>query len=246
VAAVTLVLFLTIWEWAGRDPDYSLSIKPPSKILETLGEEGVLADLWTHVRASTSRVVYGFLAAALLAVPLGIWAGTSRLGRGILAPFVTILRPLPSMSWIPLSIIWFGAQEFQKQYIVLMGSVPPILVYTIAAMKEIDPLLIRAARNLGAKPLALVIEVIVPAALPSILAGLRVAFAVSWTCVISAELVLTNSGLGYLILATRETGNYVMTYTGMLAIVVTVMVLTYALGFLEWLVMPWRRGGRGH
>jgi taurine transport system permease protein len=244
IAGVALAIFVCLWEWAGHRGGYSLSnsVQPPSRIGESLMEPGEMRDLWGDIAISTQRVVYGFLAATLIGVPLGIWAGITRVGRAVLAPFVTILRPLPSMSWIPLSIIWFGRSELQKEYIVFMGSLPPILVYTIAAMRDIDHVLVRAARNLGARPLALVKEVIVPAALPSILAGLRVAFAVAWTCVISAELVLTRSGLGHRILETLETGNYVVTYTGMLAIVLTVMVLTYGLQFVEWWMMPWRRG----
>lgn len=244
VGGASLIVFLAVWEWAGRDQDFGLSIRPPSVLVQQLGKPGVLPSLAEDVRISTMRVVWGFVVAALVGVPIGVWAGTTRFGRAALAPFVTILRPLPSMSWIPLSIIWFGSSELQKEYIVFMGSLPPILVYTIAAMRDLDPLLMRAARNLGAGPFALVLQVVIPSALPSILAGLRVAFAVAWTCVISAELVLTNSGLGHLIMETRETGNLNMTYIGMVAIVLVVMVLTYSLELFEWWIMPWRRGGQ--
>ena len=104
--------------------------------------------LMSHILASARRVMVGFAAATALAIPLGIFLGTSR-GRAAFDPILSFLRPLPSMSWIPLSLLWFGITETQKYSIVFMGTFAPALLYVIEATRNIDPLLIRAARNLA-------------------------------------------------------------------------------------------------
>jgi taurine transport system permease protein len=116
------------------------------------------------VLASARRVMVGFLAAALVAIPLGIWLGSSRVARAVFDPLISFLRPLPSMSWIPLSLLWFGITETQKYSIVFMGSFVPALLYVMEATRSIDPLLVRAARNLGASPWQVMREVLLPGA----------------------------------------------------------------------------------
>ena len=109
----------------------------------------------------------------VVAIPLGILMGVWWPAKAIVDPFVSLLRPLPSITWIPLTMLWLGIGESQKVAIVFMGSWLYILLATLEATKQVDPLLIRAARNLGANDLAIMREVILPGALPGILRGSR-------------------------------------------------------------------------
>ncbi|MCX7169114.1 MAG: ABC transporter permease, partial [Proteobacteria bacterium] len=183
ISCISVVTFLLSWEMVCRAGVVDAIFLPaPSAVLDramTMFNEGTL--LW-HVLASTRRVMVGFLAATIIAIPLGILLGTSSVLRAIVDPILSFLRPLPSMSWIPLSLLWFGITETQKYSIVFMGTFAPALLYVIEATRSIDPLLIRAARNLGANRLQVMREVILPGSLSQILSGFKVILGLSWTC----------------------------------------------------------------
>ena len=215
-------------------------LPPPSKVLETaLRERFLVAD----VLVSTRRVLVGFVMAVVIATPIGLVMGINRWVRAAASPILSLVRPLPSMSWIPLSIIWFGLGEQQKYTIVFMGCFASVLVYTVEATVQVDPDLRRAARNLGASPLQEVFLVILPAALPSLLSGLKVIMAIAWTCVISPRwsepppVWVSRS-------SRKEIGSTSLVFVGMLCISVTVLVLDVVFRGFEWLLLPYRRERR--
>lgn len=199
-------------------------------------------ELLTDVAVSARRVFLGFALAALVAVPLGIVMAVWRPAKAVMDPFVSLLRPLPSITWIPLSILWLGIGEMQKVAIVFMGSWIYILLYTYESTRRVDPVLLRAARNLGAGDLALMREVILPGALPGIIAGLKVTLAISWSCVLTAEMIAAQNGLGALIWQAKDWGNLPLVLVGMLCISLTVLVADWIALRLEWLLLPWERG----
>ena len=201
-------------------------------------------ELLVAVMDSSRRVFLGFILAAIVAVPLGILMGVWWPAKAIFDPFVSLLRPLPSITWIPLSILWLGIGESQKIAIVFMGSWIYILLYTLESTKRVDPLVIRAARNLGANDFVLMREVVLPAALPGIIAGLKVTLAISWSCVISAEMVAAPNGLGALIWQAKDWGNMQVVLVGMVGISLTVLVADLAMERLERLLLPWERSRR--
>lgn len=201
-------------------------------------------DLLLDVATSARRVFLGFGLAALFAVPLGIVMGVWLPAKAVMDPFVSILRPLPSITWIPLTILWLGIGEAQKIAIVFMGSWVYILLYTVESTRRIDPLLLRAARNLGASDLAVMREVILPGALPGIITGLKVTLAISWACVLSAEMIAAQNGLGALIWQAKDWGNLPLVLVGMLCISLTVLVADWAMLKLERLLLPWERSRR--
>src|SRR5262249_44654004 len=157
----------------------------------------------------------------------------------------SLLRPLPSITWIPLSILWLGIGESQKTAIVFMGSWIYILLYTIESTKRVDPLLIRAARNLGAPAIAIMRQVILPGPLPGILSGLKVTLAISWSCVISAEMVAAQTGLGAIIWYGKDWGNLALVLVGMVGISITVLLADVVAERIERLLLPWERYRRG-
>ncbi len=199
--------------------------------------------LGQHILASSWRVVAGFLIASLVAVPLGVVMALFPRIRALINPIVSFLRPLPSISWVPLMVIWFGVDELQKLAIIFMGSFSAALIYSLEATMKVDPALLLAAQNLGASKRQLITRVLLPAALPNILSGLKVVLAIAWTCVISAEIVGTNEGLGSLIWNSKEVFNTSAVLAGMVCISGVVLVLDALMSRLERWLLPWRHRG---
>ncbi len=199
-----------------------------------------LADgsLFWHVLTSGRRVLGGFLLAAAVAVPLGIVLGTSRTAKALFDPILSIIRPLPSLSWIPLTILWFGIDEGQKYAIVFMGTFASALLYVMESTRRVDPLLIKAAQNLGATRVDVLREVILPGSLPGIISGLKVCLALAWTCVLSAEMVAATHGLGALIWFAKDWNNMALVMVGMVSISITVLVIDSAFRLIEDRILP--------
>jgi taurine transport system permease protein len=242
ISSVSVIALLLFWETVCRlqwvDP---LFLPPPSAVFGRMVAMWGQDTLTGHVLASARRVMVGFAAATALAIPLGIFLGTSQRARAAFDPILSFLRPLPSMSWIPLSLLWFGITETQKYSIVFMGTFAPALLYVIEATRNIDPLLIRAARNLGASKAQVMRSVILPASLPQIFSGFKVILGLSWTCVISAELVAAKEGLGFLIMNGKEFFQTDTVVLGMVLISVTVLITDVVFRFIENRVLAWSR-----
>ena len=195
--------------------------------------------LLDHMLRSTLRIVIGFLVSAAVAVPLGIAMGLFPTLRALVSPVISFLRPLPSISWVPLAMIWLGAGELQKLAIVFMGTFAAALIYTIEATVKVDPDLIKAARNLGVNDRQLLWKVLLPAALPNIVSGLKVVLAIGWTCVISAEIVGTQEGLGALIWLSKETADTSAVLVGMACISGIVLLLDVLTTQIERRLLPY-------
>jgi taurine transport system permease protein len=239
-----LLTFLVIWEllvsFGIVDPYF---LPSPSTIVKravqmTAGKDAVLP---YDIRMSATRVLTGFFLSALVGVPFGLVMGMSATVRALFSPIISIIRPLPALSWIPLSMLWLGIDEQQKYAIVFMGCFASILVYTTDATMRVDQILRRAAMNLGASKFQVMRHVILPGALPDILSGLKVVLAIAWTCVISAEMVGANSGLGFRIWTAKEWSDTGQVLVGMISISVTVLVLDILFRGLERLLLPWQR-----
>jgi len=153
--------------------------------------------------SSLQRVVIGFLAAGFLGILVGIILGLfPAVARGVL-PLFDILRPIPPIAWIPIAILWFGLGNPSAYFIVFVGAFFPIFINAYAGIVSVGQTPINAARCLGARRLLLITDVLVPAALPTIMPGLRVGIGIAWTSVIAAEMVGAQSGLGYMIQLNR-------------------------------------------
>lgn len=241
VSVISFIIFLLVWEFVCRIGIVQpLFLPAPSQVVITGYNMLIDGGLLMHILASSRRVLLGFLISALAAVPLGILLGNSKMLKAIFDPIISMIRPLPSMAWIPLSLLWLGIGEEQKYAIVFMGSFAPALLYTIDATRNVDHILIKAARNLGASNFTVMREVILPGAMPNIFAGLKVVLGISWTTVISAELVAANEGLGFLIMNGKE---YFMTdviILGMAMISITVIFIDIVLNRVERFIIPWR------
>lgn len=243
ISAMSTVCFIGLWELAAAtgaiDPQF---FPPPSYVwseLKRLVSDGSIFDF---ILISTRRVLIGFAASAAVGIPLGILLGTTKWIRWIVEPVISIIRPLPSLAWIPLSMLWLGLSEEQKYSIVFMGTIAPLVVFVTDATLRVEAIYVRAAQNLGASRLRIMWEVILPAALPSVISALKVTLALAWTCIISAEMVGSTKGLGFLIWNGKDLANISQVIIGMLAISLTVLALDTIIRGVEHRLLPRHRG----
>ncbi len=221
-AIVLPIGLLVIWETLSRKGFISPQILPaPSQVFlrwidylkphEPYEAENTTILAWLFsgellhdTFASSCRVLGGFAIGAVLALILGLLMGASTFIYNLFNPLIQILRPIPPIAYIPLAILWFGLGDPPAFFLISLGAFFPVLMNTISGVRHVDPLLIRAARNLGAKGGTLFLRIILPAATPYILTGLRVGIGVAFIVVIVAEMMAVNNGLGYRILEARE------------------------------------------
>ena len=172
----------------------------PWAVARHLAELVASGELFKHIGASLTRVLSAWCLAGAIAIPLGLAMGRIPRFERLVDPVVELFRPISPLAWIPLAILWFGIGEFGKIFVVLVGTFFPTLIATVAGVKRIDPVLIHAGQVLGCTDRAsLFRKVVLPAALPNIITGLRISFGTGWAAIIAAELVAARSGLGYLI-----------------------------------------------
>jgi NitT/TauT family transport system permease protein len=194
------------------------------------------------VLASLRRVLFGFAIGTGLALPLGLLMGISRLWHDLLNPLIQLLRPIPPIAYIPLAILWFGLGDPPALFLIALGAFFPVLMSTIAGVSQVDAIYIRAARNLGAGPLPLFRRIILPAAMPYILAGARIAMGTAFIVVIVAEMIAVNSGLGYRILEAREYFWSDKVIAGMFTIGLVGLAIDAGMSRLNAHLLRWHRG----
>ena len=190
----------------------------PARLVDAIVELLRDGSLLIHLTASLERVFTGFVLAALCGLAFGVLTGWWRPASDFLKPIIESLRPIPPIAWTPLAILWFGIGNAPSYFLVFIGAVFPVFVATYSAVRNIERTQINAALCLGATPAMLIRDFLVPGALPVIFPGLRIALSVGWMCVVAAELIAAQSGLGCMIQQSRvllQTQNVV---TGMIAI----------------------------
>ena len=200
--------------------------------------------LGAHLGASLARVLGGFLAALVAGIGLGLAIGRSRLAGDLLLPPLEVLRPIPAVAWIPLAILMFPSSEASMVFITFTGALFPILLNTVHGAEAAGPRLVASARSLGAGPAAILREVVIPAALPSIVTGAAIGMGTAWFCLVTAEMISGQYGIGYFTWESYTLQNYDDIVVGMLLIGLLGMGSSVAVRGLGRLAMPWTRGGR--
>jgi NitT/TauT family transport system permease protein len=227
------VLFLLAWHFAVRISGSDIFPTPKQVWLGLieLAKQGLLLK---YVVASLFRVTWGFGLAVLIGVPLGLALGWFKFAFAALNPFIQILRPISPIAWIPVAILWFGVKDTAPIFLIFLASVFPITVSAMAAVMNMQQVYLRAAQNFGLRGLPLFRRVILPAALPQIITGIRIALGVAWLVVVAAEMIAVNSGLGYLIIDARNAGKrYDLVVAGMVLIGLIGLVLDLLVRQLE-------------
>lgn len=202
VAPAAILLFVVALWWlaAGGSPIFPTPWQVVLGTAEMVGS-GVL---WKHIETSLMRVFVGYFSAVALAIPLGVLMGWFRPLDRALNPLFQLLRPISPIAWTPLAILWFGIGGLSPIFLIFLSSFFPVVVATVAGVRGVERDYIRAARNFELDGPYFFTQVLIPAALPQIITGMRIGLGVAWLVVVAAEMIATESGLGYLIIDARN------------------------------------------
>lgn len=229
----SVALLILIWE-AAVDWGNSPVIPGPWAVLKgivELTEKGLLVK---YEIASLFRVTWGYLTAALVAIPFGLLLGWHKRGEKALNPILQVFRPISPLAWIPISILWFGVGDLAAVYLIFLASFLPLTVTAMNAVRNISAVHLNAGRNFGLSQRQIVLRVIYPAVMPQLIVGLRITLGIAWLVVVAAEMIAVNSGLGFLIIDARNAGNrYDLVIAGMVLIGVTGLILDTGMRKLE-------------
>jgi NitT/TauT family transport system permease protein len=239
LAAAALVV--VVW-WVAVVESGTVIFPTPLQVVAATVDLVRNGTLWDHIGASLYRVGAGFLLAVVVGIPLGLLMGWVRGAFNTLNPLIQILRPISPIAWIPLAILWFGVGDLSPIFLIFLSSVFPTVVQTAAGVHTIDRQYLWAADNFGVSRAKLFLQVVIPAVLPQIIVGLRISLGVAWLVVVAAEMIALRSGLGYLIIDSRNAGNrYDLVVAGMVIIGLTGLTLDAMMRRLERLkVVRWR------
>lgn len=233
-----LLILALAWEGMSRGGVLPADLGPsPSQTMSalwTLYNEG---DLMRHAGISFWRQFAGFASSCVLGTAIGVGMARIDWVRTVFRPIVTFLYPMPKSALIPILLLWFGIGHMSKIAAIFLGCLLPVVTSAYNGARGVEPQLIWSARSLGSSNTAILWKIILPAALPEILSGIRIALSISWLLLVSAELLISRSGLGYLISYTGEAGDY----PSMFAAILVVVIIGFAadrifLNLMRWLL----------
>ncbi|MBB3220680.1 ABC transporter permease [Pseudoduganella umbonata] len=230
------------WAVVTKWVEYLLPLQPHDPATQSWLAWAFSGELIHDSLGSLYRVVVGFLIGAGLALPVGLSMGASPRVYAWLNPLVQLLRPIPPIAYIPLSILWFGLGNPPAVFLIALGAFFPVLMNTIAGVRQVDGIYIRAARNLGASGGTLFVRVILPAAVPYILSGVRIGIGTAFIVVIVAEMIAVSNGLGFRITEAREYFWSDKIIAGMFTIGLIGLAIDVGVNRLNNHLLRWHRG----
>jgi NitT/TauT family transport system permease protein len=229
----TLAVLVALWHIAIVNSKQTI-LPTPWHVCLGLADLARRGLLLKYVVASLFRVTWGYLLAAVLAIPFGLMLGWYRRGGLMLNHLIEFFRPISPLAWIPISILWFGVGDLAAIFLIFLASFLPIAVASMSAVRNVAPTHVNAGRNFGLSEAQIILRVIYPSALPQLIIGLRIALGVAWLVVVAAEMIAVNSGLGFLIVDARNAGNrYDLVVGGMVMIGLIGLVLDTGMRRLE-------------
>ena len=194
------VLVILLWEIGGRSGWWHASVLPrPADVLAFVGQSAQDGSLWQHLGVTLSRLGLGFVLGVAAAVLIGFLTGFSPLASRMIDPLIQGLRAIPSLAWVPLFLVWLGIGEQSKVTLIAVGVFFPIYLNLVAGIRGVDRKLVEVGRIYGLGTLALIARIILPAAMPGFLTGLRGGLGLGWMFVVAAELIGASQGLGFLL-----------------------------------------------
>lgn len=239
---LSLAAFFALWQAAvSLHVGGFREIPTPVDLARALGEAVTTRRYWWSWLVSGERVAIGFLAGTVIGVPLGLALGISRTFHGITFPVVEILRPVPPLAWVPLSILFWPTQELSIIFVIFLGEFFTVVLNVLGGVRTIDPSLSRAALSMGAQPRHIFWKIVLPATTPAIFTGMALGMGLTWEIVVAAEMIAGKSGLGYLTWEAFVNGSLV----SILAAMVSIGVAGFLSSGLIWIAgrwaTPWQR-----
>jgi ABC-type nitrate/sulfonate/bicarbonate transport system permease component len=245
IGVISVLALLALWEIGVQTEMVNArNFPPPSKLarsLWTLVTVGFPRGLtvWLHIKATILRIMKGYALATVLAVPLGLVIGRSHLLDRISLPMITFARSVATISLLPLAVAWFGVEETTRVFLITYGTFWVIITNVIEGVKQVDPDLIRAAQTLGASRRQIFYRVVLPAGLPRIFAGMKIALGLAFLVIVAVEMIGTIEGLGALIMEARTYYRSDIAMVGMIFMALFGFALAKTLDWVETLLLPW-------
>ena len=248
VRTLAVLIGLALWYWAARvHLDFYIrfdNIPSPVAVGDAFWRHLHETKFYIHIAVSMRRILIGYGLAAMVGIFLGLIMGRSRFARDFLIPYIELLRPIPAVAWIPLAILMWPTEESSIIYITFLGALFPVVLNTIHGVEQTPEVLVRAAQSLGARRVQIFWHVVIPAALPSIAAGLSIAMGVAWFAILAGEIISGQYGIGYFTWNAYSLINYPDIIVGMLMIGVLGTLSAYAVRMLTWPLLAWQRRTR--
>jgi len=245
VPVITLAITIIAWQFTTAFQLISpIALPTPLSVWQTLitlltiGFAG--QTIFTDMGVSALRIAVGFVAAVIIGVPVGIVMGRSQVVFRVIDPFLQFIRPVPPLAYIPLLVVWFGIGELPKIVLILIGTLPVVIISTVSGVRGTPIQRIRVAQCLGATPLQLFWYTILPSALPEIFTGMRIGIGIAWSCLVAAEFIAADAGLGYLV---QYAGNQLQVgiiFVGIIMIGVLGYAMELVIRGLERIAVPWK------
>ena len=241
------VAIAALWEYAAARQWIAVHLlPPPSAVAATLSQLAASGELWVHIGATVERVAVGFFFGALAGTILGALTGTLEPLRRLLDPSLQALRSIPSIAWVPLFILWFGIFELSKVVLIAVGVFFPVYLALAAAIRNVDRKLVEVGRAFRFGRARLVLRILVPAALPTYLIGLRGGLGLGWMFVVAAELMGASEGLGFLLLDGQQTGRASTIIAAILLFAVLGKTTDWLLALFSAYILRWQDSYQTH
>ena len=245
ISVLTIIVLLVLWWVASHYRWLPPLFLPTPETVFARFVEGIDKDIGTatiggHLIWSLFRVFSSFVLACLTAIPIGIAMGVDRHMRGVFDPPIEFYRPLPPLAYLPLVVIWFGIDEASKIILIYLACFAPLALSARAGVRSVAVEQVHAAYSMGASRHQVIWFVVVPAALPEILTGMRIAIGFGWTTLVAAEMVAANKGLGQMVLNASNFLRTDIVIMGIFVIGIVAYAFDLAMRYVEHLAVPWK------
>lgn len=247
-ACISIGMFLLLWYWGTASTELGTLVPGPIEVIKAIGE-GMVGkvgrhSIFLHAGYSLMRVMIGFAIGSIVGIICGLLMGWYKIAEAIINPLFRIIRPIPPIAWIPISIIWFGLGENAKIFLIFLASFANTTLNSLAGAKSVDPEIVNAAKMLGASERQIFTSIVLPASVPSIFAGLQVAISSSWATVLAAEMVRSSEGLGWMIVAGMNNNDMIQILSGIVMIGVVGFILAIIMRKAEDVLCRWNKSGQ--
>ena len=242
IALRSFAVFTGLWWLFSAWNDNPLQLPTPLAVFSAIWELTSSGEIFEHAGISTWRLLIALAISIVLAVPLGFWMGSSARVNAYVDPLVEMLRPISGIAWLPLALFIFGVGNTLPVFIMVYVGFFPILLNTVAGVRQVDKKLIAAASTMGIARKALLRHVLIPSALPTVMVGIRLAFAGSWAAIVAAELIGSPSGLGFAIEWYRQLLMTPKVFAFIMIIGVVGYLCDLGLRKLQRVLTPWSEG----
>lgn len=240
IGLLSTICFFLLWELIVVFSIYENPfLPPPSEVFKNLYELLLLGDIFVHIEDTLKRVFIGYVIAVLIGISLAILCNTYRIIEYIITPITELIRGIAPLALLPLFMLIFGIGTLSKVMIIFWVSWVPIFINALQGMKEVDPLLIKVAKSFGSPKIYIIFDIIIPSALPYLITGLRLAMGSAFLVLVAAEMIGSNSGLGFYIIETSQTFKLLDMYSAIFLIGIISISINWFFVFLNRTIVPW-------